>query len=160
MPSKIHVLFVCLGNICRSPSAEGLFRVRVAEAGLDGLIEADSAGLLAFQVGKAPDPRAQRVAREHAVELGQLRARLVCEEDFERFDYIVAMDHTNLADLSERCPARSLPRLSLLLSHAGTGAPAEVPDPYSGQVSFEHVWALLEVACMGLLQRIQRERGL
>ncbi len=157
---RVRVLFVCLGNICRSPSAEGLFRSLVRGAGLEGVIECDSCGSLSFQVGKPPDPRAQREAREHGVELGDLRARLLQAGDFECFDYLVAMDRQNLADLEETCPPDARHKLSLLLSHAEGQRATEVPDPFDGLVSFAAVWQWLEAGCGGLLERVRREHQL
>ncbi len=157
---KVRVLFVCLGNICRSPSAEGIFRAAVTAAGLQDKIEIDSGGSIAFQVGKAPDERAQRTARDHGIEIGNQRARLVKSSDFKTFDHIVAMDNNNMADLRANCPGDERHRLSLMMSHSTSANPAEVPDPYYGDVPFEQVWAMLTDACGGLLQRVRNEHNL
>lgn len=157
---KVRVLFVCLGNICRSPSAEGLFRAAVEEAGLQEKFEVDSAGSIPFQVGKAPDHRAQKVARAHGFEIGKLRARLVEPADYEHFDSIVAMDNSNLADLQAECPSDQQHRLSLMMSHSTAGDPIEVPDPYYGDVTFEDMWTMLEDSTSGLLKRLRHKHNL
>jgi protein-tyrosine phosphatase len=157
---KVRVLFVCLGNICRSPSAEGILRSKVVAAGLQESIEVDSAGSIPFQVGKAPDRRAQQTARSHGIELEDLRARLVRASDYLDFDYLVAMDQSNLADLIADCPADQKHKLSLMMTHSAAGQALEVPDPYHGDVTFEKVWTMLEDACGGLLQRIRYKHGL
>ncbi|MFT4647359.1 MAG: protein-tyrosine phosphatase [Planctomycetota bacterium] len=158
--NKVRILFVCLGNICRSPSAEGIFRAAVISAGLQESIEADSAGSIPFQVGKAPDARAQRVARAHGLEIEDLRARLVQPNDFQNFDFIVAMDESNLADLIADCPSDHQHKLSLMMSHSAAGKAQEVPDPFYGDVTFERVWGMLEDACGGLLQLIRYKHTL
>lgn len=157
---KVRVLFVCLGNICRSPSAEGIFRAAVTAAGLQDRIEIDSGGSLAFQVGKAPDERAQQTARDHGIEIEDQRARLVESSDFKTFDYIVAMDKNNMAELRANCPSGERHRLSLMMSHSTSGGPTEVPDPYYGDVTFEQVWAMLTDACGGLLEQVRSEHNL
>ncbi len=154
---KVRVLFVCLGNICRSPSAEGIFRAAVTAAGLEDKIKVESAGSIAFQVGKAPDERAQQTARAHGIDIADLRARLVELDDFKTFDYIVAMDKNNLADLQADCPPAEQHRLSLMMSHSASGKPTEVPDPYYGDVTFERVWSMLTDACDGLLVLVRHE---
>ncbi len=151
---KVRVLFVCLGNICRSPSAEGIFRSQVVAAGMQHAIEADSAGSIPFQVGKAPDRRAQLTARANGIEIEDLRARLVTPNDYRNFDLILAMDDSNLADLLAECPEEYKQKISLMMSHSAAGRGVEVPDPYYGDVTFERVWAMLEDACGGLLQKI------
>ena len=154
---KIRVMFVCLGNICRSPLAHGLFRNLVEEAGLADRFEIESSGTGAWHVGEQPDARMQQTARRNGVPLDDLRARQVCAEDFHRFDRILAMDRANLADLRRLAPARGGAELSLMLSHGSRGG-GEVPDPYyGGAEGFEHVLDLLEDACAGLLDRLARE---
>ncbi|MDF1837209.1 MAG: low molecular weight phosphotyrosine protein phosphatase [Planctomycetota bacterium] len=157
---KVRVLFVCLGNICRSPSAEGIFRSRVVAAGLQDSIDVDSAGSIPFQVGKAPDRRAQQTARAHGIELDDLRARLVTPNDYRNFDYLVAMDESNLDDLIADCPEEYRGKLSLMMTHSAGGRAVPVPDPYYGDVTFEKVWSMLEDACGGLLQVIRYEHKL
>jgi len=150
------VLFVCLGNICRSPSAEGAFRALVDREGLAGRITVDSAGTGDWHVGEAPDARAQAAARARDYDLSMLRARQLCREDFRRFDLILAMDHTNLAELRRQRPEGARADLRLFLSFAGDADVDEVPDPYFGDGSgFEHVLDLVEAASEGLLAHIR-----
>ncbi|HBG94262.1 MAG TPA: phosphotyrosine protein phosphatase, partial [Chromatiaceae bacterium] len=140
---RIRVLFVCMGNICRSPTAHGVFRKLVEEAGLDDRIEIDSAGTHAYHDGEPPDQRAQETARNRGVLLHDLRARRARAEDFERFDYILAMDQDNYHSLSAICPeGRGLERrLLLLMDFAPHMRTREVPDPYYGGASgFETVY--------------------
>ncbi|APZ42334.1 low molecular weight protein-tyrosine-phosphatase [Acidihalobacter ferrooxydans] len=156
---KVKVLFVCMGNICRSPAAQGVFERLVSEQGLQDLIEADSAGTHAYHVGEAPDARMQEAARRRGYDLRAQRARRVTDEDFQRFDYVLAMDRTNLAALQEYASASggTAPELFLRYAH-GLGA-EEVPDPYyGGTAGFERVLDLVEEAAAGLLRDIQTRR--
>ncbi|MGE4408645.1 low molecular weight protein-tyrosine-phosphatase [Pseudomonas sp.] len=151
----MRVLFVCMGNICRSPTAEGVLRQRVLAAGLEGRVEIDSAGTGDWHVGKAPDDRACAAARRRGYELGALRARQVQREDFQRFDLILAMDHDNLARLRALQPEQGGAELGLLLRRYGLGCDA-VPDPYyGGEDGFEAVLNLIERACDALLEEIE-----
>jgi len=153
----MKVLFVCLGNICRSPTAEGVFRQRLRLAGLDGRVETDSAGTGDWHVGKAPDSRACQAAGRRGYELDTLRARQVRLEDFQRFDLILAMDHDNLARLQALRPGSARAELDLLLRRYGLGRDV-VPDPYYGAADgFEEVLDLIEQACDALLGEV-RER--
>lgn len=153
---KVSVLFVCMGNICRSPTAEGFFRKVVAEAGLADRIHIESAGTHAYHAGAAPDHRAQAAAERRGVALTHIRARRITDADFETFDYIFAMDKDNLGELLERAPEAHRDKVMLFLDFAGTGRAAEVPDPYYGGASgFELVLDLVEQASQRLLQRIQ-----
>ena len=153
---KISVLFVCTGNICRSPTAEGVFRHCVEKAGLAARIVSDSAGTLDYHVGEPPDPRAQAAARRRGYELGELRARRVRREDFELFDYVLAMDKANLSQLERLCPRQHAHKLRLFLEF-GDGSPREVPDPYyGGPESFERVLDLVERAAQRLLRHLDR----
>jgi protein-tyrosine phosphatase len=157
----MKVLFVCMGNICRSPTAEGVFRehVRRHAPGLD--IEIDSAGTHDYHVGEPPDPRTVRAAARRGIDLASLRARQVQDEDFECFDLILAMDRLNHATLLDRCPAEHHARVRTLLEFAGEAAPADVPDPYyGGAKGFDDVLDLVESAADGLLDEIRsRTRG-
>jgi protein-tyrosine phosphatase len=159
--AKTRVLMVCMGNICRSPSAEGVLRAKLRAAGLHGVIEVDSAGTHGYHVREAPDPRAQRHAAKRGYDLSALRARRVVAEDFERFDHVLAMDEDNIAFLRELAPPGSPARLGLLMAHARQpGAPREVPDPYYGAAEgFERVLDLLEDACDGLVESLRRPHG-
>jgi protein-tyrosine phosphatase len=149
------VLFVCMGNICRSPTAEGVFRELLAGSGLLQRVHADSAGTHAYHVGSPPDPRAQQAAARRGIDISRLRARVVVREDFERFDYVLAMDCGNLEDLAGQRPARPRARVGLLMEFAPSGYPREVPDPYyGGRHGFEQVLDMVETGCRGLLQEI------
>jgi len=153
----VNVLFVCLGNICRSPTAEGIFTKLVQDEGLGKRIRIDSAGTHAYHVGNPPDARAQAAARKRGVELADLRARKVLAEDFEVFDYVLAMDLNNYEDLSEICPPGQEQKLSLFLEFAPDADVREVPDPYyGGATGFERVLDLVEQAAHGLLDDIRR----
>ena len=153
----VKVLFVCLGNICRSPTAEWVFTHRLREAGLDNRIEVDSAGTGHWHVGKPPDARAIAAAAGRGYAIHQLRARQAVAADFAHFDYILAMDSDNLADLQRLQPPAWQGHLGLFLDFAGEGAPASVPDPYyGGEEGFQQVLDLIERAAEGLLDDIRR----
>jgi len=156
---EMRVLFVCLGNICRSPTAQGVFEGLVATRGLSGEIAVDSCGTGAWHVGSAPDRRAVAAAARRGYDLGSLRARQVQPEDFETFDYILAMDRDNLADLEAMRPDDFPGHLGLFLAFAREGAPADVPDPYyGGDAGFEEVLDLIESASEGLLRSLGRDK--
>ena len=154
--SKIAVLFVCLGNICRSPLAEAAFRAEAERQGL--AVEVDSAGTGDWHRGEPPDHRAQAAARRNGVDIGGYRARQVKPEDFARFTHIVAMDADNLANLERLRPPDAQAELSLMLDHAGrAGEPVE--DPYfGGDDGFDVTWADVSAAARGLAERLARER--
>lgn len=140
-----------MGNICRSPTAEGVFRHFVADAGLDDLFEIDSAGTHAYHVGEPPDRRAQEAAARRGFSLADIRARRVAAEDFERFHHIIAMDQDNLVMLHEQADSTHRERIRLFLEF-GSGPETEVPDPYyGGATGFERVLDLVEEASRGLL---------
>lgn len=150
-----RVLFVCLGNICRSPTAHGVFLHKVIDAGLQAQIEIDSAGTAAWHTGKSPDERSQASAARRGYDLSALRARQVCEADFYRFDYILAMDRANMDSLAEIAPNDASATVSLLLNF-GSSTIEEVPDPYyGGDDGFNAVLDLVEDASEGLLQALQ-----
>ena len=152
---EASVLFVCLGNICRSPTAEGVFRHKVRLAGLENRIHIDSAGTGAWHVGNPPDSRAQSVAAARGISMAGQRARKVRYEDFERFDYVLAMDRENLEDLRAMAPDEHYDKIRLFLEFAEQRAETEVPDPYyGGPQGFEHVFDLVEEAADGLLADI------
>ena len=153
---KTSVLFVCMGNICRSPTAEGVFRHRVVEAGLADRILIDSAGTHAYHVGNPPDRRANAAAERRGISLGDIRARRVSDEDFERFDYIIAMDLDNAENLRDQAPRRHHSKVKLFLEFSA-GREREVPDPYyGGALGFERVLDLVEDASRGLLETLSR----
>ena len=152
MISRTRILVVCMGNICRSPTAEGVLRVRVETSGLAERVEIDSAGTHAYHVGNPPDRRAQAAAKARGYDLSGLRARKVCGADFIRFDHILAMDRDNLALLREACPPEHRHKLNLFLEYAANFEEDEVPDPYyGGPDGFEHVLALIEDGARGLI---------
>ncbi|AAU47821.1 low molecular weight protein-tyrosine-phosphatase [Burkholderia pseudomallei] len=153
---SVAICFVCLGNICRSPTAEGVMRHQVAAAGLDGAIEIDSAGTGDWHVGEAPDARAQQAARARGYDLSALRARQIGDADFERFDLVLAMDGANLAALRKRCPPQYRGKVRLLMEFAGDGSAGDIADPYFGGArGFEQVLDQCEAACRGLLDSLR-----
>jgi len=155
----VKVLFVCMGNICRSPTAHGVFRDLVRKEGLQERIEIDSAGTHAYHVGNEPDQRAQATAQARGIDLSDLRARQVTGDDFVNYDYILAMDEENHDILRELCPRGEEGRLRLFLEFAPWQGVREVPDPYyGGAQGFEHVFDLVDAASRGLLKDIQRNR--
>ena len=158
-PDAVRVLMVCMGNICRSPMAEGVLRAKLQQAGLHTRVVVDSAGTHGYHSGEAPDPRAIRAAAQRGVELSMLRARPVQPEDFSRFDWLLAMDQANLDWLQSRLPEGAQTRLGLIMEYARRHAGVrEVPDPYYGAAAgFEHVLDLVEDACDGLVARLAAE---
>ena len=158
MVDKVRVLFVCLGNICRSPTAEGVFRQLVEGSGLHQRIDIDSCGTGSWHVGKAPDPRAMAAALRRGVDISGLRARQLVAQDLDEFDFILTMDRQNLADVREVWHQNGGAEPELFLRYADAPAAQEVPDPYyGGDQGFETVLDLIESASRGLLQEI-RER--
>ena len=155
---KIRILFICMGNICRSPSAEGVMRKLIDDAGLASRIEIDSAGTHAYHVGAAPDRRSQAAAKVRGYDLSALRARQVSPDDFEKFDLLLAMDKENLALLKRQCAnlsQASQEKLHLMMEYASKSSASEVPDPYyEGEQGFELVLDYLEDACAGLLKKL------
>ncbi len=160
--SKTNVLFVCMGNICRSPTADAVFKHTVQKAGLESEIFVDSAGTHAYHVGDPPDRRAQNSAIKRGYQMHDLRARKVVADDFVRFHYILAMDNENLALLQQRCPEQYSDKLDLLMRYSdGKYANQEVDDPYfGGEQGFEMVLDMIEEASWGLLTHICDQRGL
>ena len=153
-----RILFVCLGNICRSPTAEGVFRHRARQAGFTSL-QVDSAGTAGWHIGKAPDPRTVAAAKRRGYDLSALRARQVRATDFDNFDLILAMDKQNLAELKSMAPRGARTSLGLFLDHAESSAFREVPDPYyGGDAGFEQVLDLIEQASDGLIARLRGEQ--
>ncbi len=154
------VLMVCMGNICRSPTAEGVLRRKLRQAGLDGQVEVDSAGTHAsWHAGEPPDPRSVRHAARRGYDIAQLRARVVTARDFERFDLILGMDDANLAGLEALCPGAHHAKLGRLTDYAVRLGSDEVPDPYQGTAAdFEQVLDLIEDACDGLVRTLLAKR--
>lgn len=154
--SKISVLFVCLGNICRSPTAHAVFQSMVDSEGLSHQIAVDSAGTGDWHLGHAPDQRTCAVASERGYDMSELRSRLVEAEDFNRFDYIIAMDNENLSNLHAMRPGDYEGQLGLFLDYSQQSEQAEVPDPYyGGDNGFAMVLDLVEEASAGLLAHIR-----
>ncbi|KZZ44502.1 phosphotyrosine protein phosphatase [Thalassolituus sp. HI0120] len=154
-----RVLFVCLGNICRSPTAHGVFQKMVDDAGLTDKIFVDSAGTAAWHIGKSPDARSTAHAKARGYNLSALRARQAVSADFDQFDYVLAMDKENLSNLQDICPngAMSAPQL-FLYEFSRKFNELEVPDPYyGGEAGFEHVLDLVEDACESLLADIKKQ---
>ncbi|MCO6453378.1 MAG: low molecular weight phosphotyrosine protein phosphatase [Caldilineales bacterium] len=155
----VRVLFVCLGNICRSPTAQAVFEYKVRAAGLEGAIEIDSAGTSAYHIGEQPDRRAQLTARRRGIDMSGQRSRQVSRIDCERFDYILAMDSDNLYDLRRLCSPEQSHKLARFLDFAPQAGIRDVPDPYYGGSSgFENVFDLIEMAADGLLADIVQTR--
>ena len=165
-PEVVRVLFVCLGNVCRSPSAAGVFERLIRQAGLQRRFEVDSAGTGGHFAGRPPDPRAQQVARRRGIDLSGMRARALAERDFERFDYILAMDEANLGDVRARATRGARlarggqgaegegPRIGLLMEGSALDS---IPDPYEGGLEeFERMMDRLEIGAAQLLERLRR----
>jgi protein-tyrosine phosphatase len=151
------ILFVCMGNICRSPTAEGVFRKAVTDAGLKGSVTIASAGTHAYHVGEAPDVRAQQAARRRGYEIADLRARQITADDYRDFDLILAMDWENLSLLQQQCPRAFKHKLHLLMRYAGEHDAATVPDPYyGGPEGFNTVLDYVEDSCQGLLEVVRK----
>ena len=155
--NKVSVVFVCMGNICRSPTAEAVFRHYVESAGMSEHIVIDSAGTHDYHIGDPPDQRTQRAARQRGYDMSALRGRKVEAFDFSRFDYVLAMDRSNLAILQNLAPHGSGTKPRLFLEYARHHAEREVPDPYYGGADgFERVLDMVEDAAQGLLQEIRQ----
>lgn len=150
---KIKILFVCMGNICRSPTAEGAFRSQVEKRGVDCLFEIDSAGTHAYHIGEQPDSRSQSSARKYKVDLSDQRGRQVHESDFYHYDYIFAMDESNLVNLQDICPQEYQYKLSLMLDNIPNNSTKSVPDPYF-EGRFDDVFEMLNRASSFLLERL------
>ncbi len=154
---QVSVLFVCMGNICRSPTAEGVFRHLVQQEGHDNWITTDSAGTHAYHIGEQPDRRAQQTARSRGIDLSDLRGRKAIKNDFEEFDYVLAMDDDNYQILESMCPSGFENKLSLFLDFSKEYSETQVPDPYyGGDQGFEYVFDLVESASRGLLENITK----
>ncbi|HEY3597260.1 MAG TPA: low molecular weight protein-tyrosine-phosphatase [Paraburkholderia sp.] len=157
----VAVCFVCLGNICRSPTAEGVMRHQVVEAKLTDRIIIDSAGTGNWHIGEAPDERAQQAARQRGYDLSRLRGRQIGADDFERFDLLIAMDDANVAALNQICPPTHRDKIRLLMEFAPETAVREVADPYfGGGAGFERVLDQCEAACRGLIAALRGESNL
>lgn len=151
----IRVLFVCTGNICRSPTAHGLLRARAAEAGLAGRITADSAGTHGYHTGEPPDPRSVATAHAHGIDLSDLRARKITIGDFSSFDIISVMERSHEQALRKLCPPGLGHRIGLLMRFAAEAPALEVPDPYYGDEGFETVFQMIDAGVSGLLDHVR-----
>jgi len=155
----VKVLFVCLGNICRSPTAEGVFRHLVQKQKLEKFLEIDSAGTHAYHVDAPPDERAQAACARRGIDIAHLRGRRATADDIRQFDYILAMDRENYENLLAICPAGHEPKVRLFMEFAPNRREREVPDPYFGGISgFDRVLDMIEDAAQGLLEDIRRTR--
>jgi protein-tyrosine phosphatase len=155
LQKKTRIIMVCMGNICRSPTAEGVLRHKLAMRGLSKMIEVDSAGTHANHVGAAPDPRAQAHAAKRGYDLSKQRARRLRGEDFATFDHLLAMDWDNLALMEEKCPSEHKRKVGLLMRFARKHTTQVVPDPYyGGPNGFEAVLDYIEDACDGLIETV------
>lgn len=156
---KIKVLFICMGNICRSPTAEGVFRHLVESRNLSDQIFIDSAGTHAYHVGEQPDRRSQQVALQRGIDMSSQRARKVESDDFDDFDYVLAMDNANYRDLKNQASPAGRKKLHLFMDFAKGWSEAEVPDPYyGGSNGFDRVFDMVEAASDGLLNDILENR--
>jgi len=153
---KIKVLFVCMGNICRSPTAEGSFRSIVSKQELSDFFEIDSAGTHAYHIGNPPDKRSQQTARQYGVELSNQRARQVHESDFYFYDYIIAMDTDNIDILKSICPTDSQSEIKLLLDYLPDAGFQSVPDPYF-EGKFDEVFEIVYAACTSFLKNLVKK---
>ena len=154
----IGVLFVCMGNICRSPMAEGAFRDAAEKAGILDRLEIDSAGTLGYHAGSPPDMRAQDAARKQGIDISAQRSRKITAGDFEAFDYILVMDLDNFNDVTAQCPEEFQPRISMFLGHAPHLPIDEMPDPYGGHRNdFDVCYNAAIDAADGLLEKIKTE---
>ena len=159
--AAIKILFVCMGNICRSPTAEGVFRQLITENGLQNKLYIDSAGTHAYHIDEAPDLRSQKAAKDRDIDLSNIRARKVVFGDFEDFDYLLAMDAENHAIMLQACPAEHQHKIQLFLDYAPQLNTSEVPDPYyGGTYGFEKVLDLIEAASIGFLTHLKSTHNL
>ncbi|MBS7807431.1 low molecular weight protein-tyrosine-phosphatase [Variovorax sp. PCZ-1] len=156
--TPLHILLVCMGNICRSPTAEGVLRAKVAQAGLAARVNIDSAGTHNYHPGSPPDERSQAHALARGYDLSNLRARQITEHDYEKFHVILAMDWDNLALLQDDCPPAHAHKLKLFMSYAADASLGQVvPDPYYGQeAGFERVLDLVEAASAGFIEQFRK----
>lgn len=158
---SVKVLFVCMGNICRSPTAHGVFEEKVKQAGLSDRIDVDSAGTHAYHVGEQPDSRSQETALRRGYDLSYQRARKAIAEDFNEFDYILAMDEDNYHNLLSIKREDARGQLSIFLDFSQSFKGQSVPDPYyGGPLGFERVFDMVEEASEGLLQHIRQQNSL
>lgn len=155
MPNKINVLFVCMGNICRSPTAEAVFSNLLKEEGYSQYVHVDSAGTHAYHIGEQPDDRSQSTALKKGIDMSNQRSRVVTSSDFEYFDYILAMDRDNYSNLQKIAANNYLEKIHLFLNFSKEWAEKDVPDPYYGGThGFDRVFDMVESASRGLLEHL------
>ena len=157
LQKPVKVLFVCMGNICRSPTAHGVFQSRVDAEGLGELIQVDSAGTHSYHIGSPPDRRSQAVAKAKGIDLGGLSARRFIAEDFTEFDYLLGMDRSNLADMLAIKPENASAQVDLMLVFSEKFGQQEIPDPYFGNDGFDMVFDMIDDAAHGLLRKIRAQ---
>ncbi|NNE64202.1 MAG: low molecular weight phosphotyrosine protein phosphatase [Gammaproteobacteria bacterium] len=157
---QVSIIFVCMGNICRSPTAHGVFQALVNEHKLNDAIGVESAGTHSYHIGSPPDLRSQATALKNDVNLSGLKARRFIREDFDKFDYIIGMDASNIADIRSIEPDDHEATVALMLDYSKKYSRKEVPDPYFGNDGFDMVFDMIEDASMGLLDHIRRKHNL
>ncbi len=158
--TKVHVLFVCTGNICRSPIAQGVFNDYLQKAKLEKHIVIDSAGTHAFYANNTPEPMSQTITQLHGIDISQLRSRKICKQDYEYFDYILAADRYNYAYMLSECDSKYKHKIELLMKYAPVFNVTEIPDPYidaADMQEYEIVFDMINLACKGLLERLKKE---
>lgn len=160
LQAPVKVLFVCMGNICRSPTAHGVFQSLVDEQGLGESIQVDSAGTHSYHIGSPPDLRSQAAAQSRGIDLTGLRARRFVTTDFTEFNYLLGMDHANLADMIALKPDETSARVKLMLEYSDRFEQQEVPDPYFGDDGFDQVFDMIDDAARGLLRDIRSQHGI
>jgi protein-tyrosine phosphatase len=160
LQQPVKVLFVCMGNICRSPTAHGVFQSLVDEQGLGESIQVDSAGTHSYHIGSPPDLRSQAMAQSRGIDLTGLRARRFVTTDFTEFDYLLGMDHANLADMLALKPDATGARVKLMLDYSDRFEQQEIPDPYFGEDGFDLVFDMIDDAARGLLRDIRSQHGI
>ena len=161
MVEKVRILFVCMGNICRSPTAQGVFTSLLKAEGLSEFFEVDSAGTHAYHEGEPPDSRAGSAARKRGIDLGDQRARRIHPDDFDYFDYVVAMDRSNFEDLAGSCASQHQSKVRLFLDFASELPETEIPDPYyGGPQGFERVLDLIEHASRAMISELRKQHRL
>ena len=158
--ASVKVLFVCMGNICRSPTAHGVFQSVVDSHGLASRFQIDSAGTHSYHIGSPPDERSQATARSHGVDLSRQQARRFESGDFIEFDYVIAMDQSNLADMLAIQPEDATAAVKLMLDFSDKYEQREVPDPYFGEGGFEQVFEMIDDAARGLFDKIRQQKGI
>ena len=157
---QVKVLFVCMGNICRSPTAHGVFQALVDDQGLNGQILVDSAGTHSYHIGSPPDPRSQATAQSRGIDMSGLRARQFESSDYLEFEFLIAMDHSNRSNMAALNPGDGKAQLALMLEYSEFYQQIEVPDPYFGDGGFDQVFDMIDDASKGLLKHIRRQYAL